>query len=505
MTADVEEIETKYDLPGDTNVPVLDKLPGVAGTLRPALQQLEAEYYDTADLRLIRSGVTLRRRSGGTDDGWHLKLPIGEFARREIRAPLGQDSHDIPAELAGLVRGRTRGERLQLVARLTTTRQPVILVDDHHRSLAEVAIDEVQAQSLGESVVTRRWREVEVELTGGDRDLLAAADAVLRRHGLLPAARATKLERALGVPSAEFTRSALTRSSPAGEVIRDYLRSGTGRLVSLDPAVRRNEPDAVHQMRIMTRRLRSVLQAFGFVVGATADPLVGELRWLGGILGSARDAEVLAAHLQANLDRLPAEQVIGPVRARVQGYFASARAEASRAVLAALDSERYFALLDGMEQLAESPVPSGTASEAASAALPPAVARAYRRTQRRVRRARGATPGEAADVAWHDVRKAAKRARYAAEALETVLGSDARRFARQMKNVQTVLGEYQDTVLARQTALQLGMRSHLSGENAFSYGVLYQLDACDGAELLLEAARAWQQASRPRYRRWLAV
>jgi CHAD domain-containing protein len=102
------------------------------------------------------------------------------------------------------------------------------------------------------------------------------------------------------------------------------------------------------------------------------------------------------------------------------------------------------------------------------------------------------------------VRKSAKRARYAAEAVAPALGSDASRFARQMKDVQTALGDYQDTVVVRQTARQLGMSAHLSGENAFSYGVLYQLATCDGDELLADAQRVWKHATRPRYRRWLA-
>jgi CHAD domain-containing protein len=529
MATDVEEIETKYDMPDGARLPGMGDLPGVAGTRRPAQLRLEADYYDTADLRLAKSGITLRRRSGGADDGWHLKLPVGPHTRREIREPLGAAGDGVPAGLASLVRSRTRERQLLPVARLTTIRQPVILLDDRDQSLAEVVTDrvhaelvtdqvraeldadelharldadEVRARPAGNSSATRSWREVEVELTGGDRDLLAAADTVLRQHGLRPAGRAAKLERALGVSPPASPSPHLTGASPAGQVIRDYLRSGTDALLSLDPLVRRNEPDAVHKMRVMTRRLRSVLQAFGPVAGLAADRLADELKWLGGVLGSARDAEVLGGHLQANMDRLPVEQVIGPIRARVQGHFASAGAEARAAVLAALDSQRYFALLDDLEQLVASPVPDA-ASEAANVALPPAVARAYRRTRRRVRQARAAQPGSNAEVAWHGVRKAAKRARYASDAVSPALGGDAHRFARQMKKVQSVLGEHQDTVVARQAVRQLGISAHLSGENAFTYGVLYQLDAGDGAELRDEAIRAWRHASRPRYGRWL--
>jgi CHAD domain-containing protein len=502
MATDVEEIETKYDMPDGAELPGMDDLPGVAGTRRPAPQRLEAEYYDTSDLRLIRSGITLRRRRGGTDDGWHLKLPVGPHTRREIREPLGSARGDVPARLASLVRGRTRERQLLPVARLTTIRQPVILLGERDEPLAELVTDEVHAQSLGDSTVSQTWREVEVELTGGDRGLLAAADTVLRKRGLRPAGRAAKLERALGVSPAGPPSPALSSESPAGQVIRDYLRSSTDALLSLDPLVRRNEPDAVHKMRVTTRRLRSVLQAFGPAAGLAADPVAGELKWLGGVLGSARDAEVLGEHLLANLGRLPVEQVIGPIRARIQGHFGSTEAEARNKVLAALDSQRYFSLLDDLEQLAASPVPPG-AGGAANVTLPPAVARTYRRTRRRVRRASGEPPGSTAEVAWHGVRKAAKRARYAAEAVSPALGDEARRFARQMKKVQSALGDHQDTVVARQAVRQLGINAHMSGENAFSYGVLYELDACDGAALLDRAVQAWRHASRPGYRRWL--
>ena len=501
MSANVEEIETKYDAPEGAQLPAMDALPGVASVVRPEPQRLEAEYFDTQDLRLIRSGITLRRRTGGTDDGWHLKLPVGPNTRREIREPLGTD-RQVPDVLVSLVRGRVRGEQLRPVAQLITTRQPVILLDDHAEPLAEVAIDDVRAETLGDALVVRSWREVEVELTGGRRDLLEAADTSLRQHGLLPAGRAAKLERALGVSSAEPTRPALSAASPAGEVIREYLRAHAEVLISLDPLVRRNEPDAVHQMRVTTRRLRSVLQAYGPFAGLQARRLVSELQWLGTVLGAARDAEVLAAHLLTDLDRLPAEQVIGPVKARVQGHFASVTADGTRAVVAALDSGRYFALLDDLDSLAASPA-GGPAAQAAGSVLPAAVARAYRRTRRRARRASGAPAGPATKTAWHEVRKAAKRARYAAEAVAPALGSDASRFARQMKYVQSALGDYQDTVVVRQAARQLGMSAHLSGENAFSYGVLSQLAACEGDGLLDDAQRIWKHASRPRYRRWL--
>jgi len=197
MAVNVQETEIKYDAPPGAGLPGLDRLPGVAAISGPEEQRLEAEYYDTGDLRLLRAGITLRHRSGGDDDGWHLKLPAGDSTRREIRRPLGGTGRQVPGELAGLVRVHTRGAPVKPVARMTTTRRRLALLDKAGESLAEVAADDVAAQALGPTAAVSRWQEVEVELTGGDRRLLKAAGDLLRHDGLRPAGRAAKLERAL--------------------------------------------------------------------------------------------------------------------------------------------------------------------------------------------------------------------------------------------------------------------------------------------------------------------
>jgi len=120
-----------------------------------------------------------------------------------------------------------------------------------------------------------------------------------------------------------------------------------------------------------------------------------------------------------------------------------------------------------------------------------------------MRRAHGARSGQSADTALHEARKAAKRARYAGEAMTPAIGKEARRFAKQMKKVQSVLGDHQDAVIARQVERELGISAHLAGENAFSYGLLYGRDVCDGQRLQARARRTWKRASRPRYRRWM--
>jgi CHAD domain-containing protein len=505
MAANLTETETKYDVPAGMTVPSLDGLAQVDRTVVPAEEdQLEAEYYDTADLRLIRAGITLRRRRGGGDAGWHLKLPAGPDARREIRLPLGRPAGRVPAELSGLVRAWTRGEPLRPVVQMTTRRQRVILLSQSGESLAEVAADDVSARTMGESATASRWREVEVELTGGDRALLAAADKALRRDGLRRAGHSAKLERALGLDDLRGAGGRLRSSTPAGQVIQAYLRAQAETFKSLDPLVRRDEPDAVHKMRVTTRRLRSTLRAFGKVIPRSqTERLAGELKWLGGVLGEARDAEVLSGHLRHGLAQYPAEQVIGPIAARVQGHFAPVGAAARTELLKVLDSERYFTLLSDLDRLIDDPPAGPAAARPADDVLPAAIRSSYRRTARRMRQARHAGPGAQRDVALHEARKAAKRARYAGEAVSPALGKPARRFTRQMKKVQSVLGDHQDTVIARAVVRELGIAAHLAGENAFTYGLLYERDAGQARSLRAAARDVWKKASRPRYRRWM--
>jgi CHAD domain-containing protein len=506
MSTTVYETEIKYEAPPGTTVPQLDSLPSVASTTGPEEQLLEAEYYDTGDMRLIRNGVTLRRRRGGGDPGWHLKLPAGGSTRREIQLPLGR-GRQVPARLAGLVRGYTRGAALRPVARISTRRQVLTLIDDAGSSLAEIAADDVSAQTLGEETMISQWAEVEVELTGGGPRLLKAADAQLRRDGLQPSARAAKLERALGWSAPGDSRPAGNgrhgRPASAGDVVLAYLREHGARLKSLDPLVRADEPDAVHQMRVTTRRLRSTLQSFGKIIPRSgSEGMLTELKWLGGVLGEARDAEVLASRLAHNLRTLPPELVLGPAEARVQGHFAPIQAAARTNVLAALDSARYFALRDTLDEVLADPPLSAEADRPAGRVLPATARRTYRRTRRRIRQAGHTPPDGGQEAAYHEARKAAKRARYAGEAVSPALGQDARRFTKQMKKIQSVLGDHQDAVVARGVDRELGIGAYLAGENAFTFGLLYEREDQRAARLREEARQTWKRAPRPRFGQW---
>ena len=307
-----------------------------------------------------------------------------------------------------------------------------------------------------------------------------------------------------GLPVAGPEGAKPSRSSSAAEVLQAYLRQQVAVLRSLEPEVRADAFDAVHQMRVATRRLRAALRTFGQVIPRSrTEKVAAELGWLGTVLGEARDDEVLSTHLLASLEPTPVELLIGPVRARVQGHYAPRRAAAHAALVEALGSLRYATLLVDLDRLVHEPPPGPLAAAPASVVLPPAVYRAYRQARRRMRPARYAPSGQARDVALHRARKSARRARYAAEAASPVIGKRARRFARQMKKVQTVLGDHQDAVLARQAARDLGIAAYLAGENAFTYGLLHEDELHRAEQLQARARRVWRRASRPRYRRWM--
>jgi inorganic triphosphatase YgiF len=200
------EIERKYAVDAGFVLPDLSAVPGVAAVTGPRTYQLTAVYHDTPGQRLAAARITLRRRTGGTDAGWHLKLPLGAGTRREVHAPLGPGTEGVPAELAGLVSEQTGGEPLRPIARLQTARTVRHLLDSAGQVLAEVADDEVtgslpdqssrKTNGPGDPDAWRTaiaWREVEIELARGPAGLLDDAGRVLLAAGARLSPAASKL------------------------------------------------------------------------------------------------------------------------------------------------------------------------------------------------------------------------------------------------------------------------------------------------------------------------
>ncbi|MEU7555675.1 CYTH and CHAD domain-containing protein [Streptomyces sp. NPDC044571] len=490
------EIERKFEFTttqaARRGVPDLTGTAAIAAVTDQGTVDLDAVYWDTPDQRLAADGLTLRRRTGGADAGWHLKLPVSPGVRDEITAPLGDT---VPRSLAALVRSRVRDTALQPQVRLHSSRRVSHLLDAEGTLLAELSTDTVRAER---DRATAAWTEVEVELADDtDQALLDAVEERFATAGLTVSHAPSKLARAL----TETGHEPPARPEPgpaddtAGAHVLAYLREQRDALVAHDPAVRRGLPDSVHQMRVAARRMRSAFKTYRKVIDrAVTDPIGEELRWVAAELGVDRDQEVLLERIQTRIGEIPRTLVLGPVRGRLRVWNTTRRSGSRRRALAVLDSKRYVTLLDTLDALLAEPPLRPAADKPADRVLPKAVRRDHERLARKIAHALSLEPGQPRDVALHEARKAAKRARYAAEAARTALGKSAKRQTEAMKSVQSLLGDHQDSVVAREALRGLGAQATGAGESAFTWGMLYAREEAVAERLERELPQVWAAA-----------
>lgn len=506
----MQETERKYEVPSSSDtswLPPLDRVEGVTSVVDRSIEELDAVYYDTDDLRLSGSSAILRRRTGGSDAGWHLKLPLPGDSREEVQAAL---TDAVPDALRDLALSRTRGAELTPVVRIRSTREVRDLVDAEGGVLAELSIDAVRAQSLRAQGRSAAWREMEVELAeDADPALLDAVEKRLREHGIARAQSSSKLARALDemapVPAGERDEAADLAPGSAGEQVLAYVREQIRVLTALDPAVRRDRPDSVHRMRVACRRLRSCLRSYRSVLDReVTDAIRGDLKWLASELGAERDQEVLMKRLTRGVKALPGELVLGPVSARLQAWNVARGSESHQRSLGALGSRRYLALLGSLAALGQQPPLRAKAGKAADKVMAKAVLKEFDRLAQRMAPALDLPPGPERDVALHEARKAAKKVRYAAEAARPTLGKPAKRLGKRVKAAQKVLGDHQDSVVARGTIRDLAVAAQTTNEAGFTWGVLYGGEQAVAHTRERELLTVWERASAPKLRKRLS-
>ncbi|CDO06515.1 CHAD domain-containing protein [Mycolicibacterium cosmeticum] len=451
-TARYTEVERKFDLLETTVSPSFEGLAVVTRVQHSPTQTLEAVYYDTAGYDLAARKITLRRRTGGSDAGWHIKLPTtGADTRTEVRAALADA---VPKEIRDVVAAIVRDRPLQAVARITTQRSVSLLFGADGTPLAEFCDDNVTASALRPDSEPQVWREWELELVGGGSpEVLERLANRLLDAGAVPAGHGSKLAKVLDVAVPE---PAPVSADPVHRAIAENVDA----LLVWDRAVRADAWDAVHQMRVTTRKIRSLLAEES---GPENTWILDELKQLAAVLGVARDAEVLADKYQRALDSLPADLVRGPVRERlVEGAKQKYKAGWRRSV-AAMRSERYFRLLDALDAV----VAAAPAAAGGAESQPVTVESAYRK----VKKAAKAAEAEGTDEALHRIRKRAKQLRYTAAAHGDTAVADS------AKTIQTLLGDHQDSVVSRTHLLAQADAAHAAGEDTFTYGLLYQMEA----------------------------
>jgi CHAD domain-containing protein len=426
-------------------------------------------YHDTPDHLLERCGITLRRRLENGRNEWQLKLP-SNGARREVEAP-GAPSGP-PAAIIDLLPALLHGRELVPTGTLRTSRDGVLVRSG--AGTAEVVVDDVAV--LDGQRVTKTFGEIEIELIDGGKGTLTSIERAVKRLGARRTDGRTKIARALGTPG-----SLATRPKTDAERITRYFAQCYVDLLTADPGVRLGvDAEAVHDLRVAVRRLRALLRtARDMLASDWTDRVRGELDWLGPALGPLRDLDVLSEHLRAEAAGLPEED-----RVRLDAVFAALdadRAAARADALAALGSERYFALLDVLA--VPPPLLEATVTLKAVA----------RKQVRKLRKTMRGADAHAPDELLHKARIQAKRVRYVAEAL-----GDGK-IVRRAKQFQDVVGEHQDAVVAEQRLHDLAERVPAS---ALALGILIERQRERRAHTRVGVPRSWRRLKRAAASAW---
>jgi CHAD domain-containing protein len=452
---EVVERESKWDVDERFTFPDLDDIFSGARVDRDTAD-LTSEYYDTQERDLQAHGILLRRRRGDDDPGWQLKVPASD-GRLELRWPIT----DAPADsLVEMLTGISLGKDLLTVATLHTIRTRYRIRDRKGDELcAEVADDSVRAWVHDRLLA---WREVEVELGPATPAVPKRLTKRLLAAGARPSRYPSKLAHVL--PPAPGAGP----QSPAARALAKYLGAQIDEIIAGDIELRRGQ-DPIHDTRVAVRRMRSTLRVFGKLLdGSAIGGLEDELRWFAGLLGEVRDCQVQLRRFTEALDELPQQLVLGPVRSRVLNDLQAIELPARARVTEAMDTQRYLAILAVLRKWrTDLPVDLDTRT-------PKLLERAHK-AQRKADRRLTAALSDGDDAMLHRARKAAKRARYAAELCKVVGDStQTKRTVKHYKRFQSVLGDHQDTVVASAALTRMGLAAGTTvGENGFTFGLLF--------------------------------
>jgi CHAD domain-containing protein len=500
----MREIELKFgaSVPFDPAA-FLDADGTAGGVVELPSQDLRATYYDTDDLRLARSGATLRYRAGeGNSSGWSIKLPAGTKGQALARAELHFEgsSQRIPAPAAGLAIPYARFASLRPVATLRTKRKRWTLLAADGRELAVLTDDQVSVVE-GRRVVSR-FRELEVEASGAKKGELESIARALRAGGAVSSEPIPKVVRALG-PRATAAGDVpaprdISSRDPAKVAVAEAAAAAVRLLVANDSPARLGDPEGVHQMRVAARRLRSDLRTFSSLVDeAWAASLVEELRWVGRTLGDVRDLDVLRARIEADSSGIRDD--LDPLMQWIT--------ERSTLVRTALDealmSDRYRALLERMVDAAADPVVTELAENPCRDVLPSLVAGSWRK----LRKAARGIDEDVSDESLHRVRIRAKRARYAAEALAPYLDDGDRkaatRFGARAERIQDILGLHQDAVVTTNAVLEVVGQRPEDGAFNLAAGRLLERQQWARERERRRWPKAWMKMDQRRVTGWL--
>jgi CHAD domain-containing protein len=493
--------DIEFEVDWDFESPDFRRL--VARPERMPEEMQSSTYYDTPDLRLWARGLTLQHReTAGSEQGeWTLRMPT-ETGAPSALSWAGKNGL-VPEEAYRILRGTVRRSELTSVAEYDTTRRRLVMAaGTEEEPWGEV--DDDLTTVRGGSNAGIRFRRISVHLWPGYPDV---AESVLE-HLQGCGAEVTEQSR-LSFGLGDLSHRARPRSRgprrhiTLGDTIKASVGVALDRLLDRDYRVRIDfksaQPHDVHQMRVAVRRLRSDLRTFG----RTLDPVwlghtVSDLRWLGEALGRVRDCDVVTARLRADLEQLHVEA--GPAKALLR-RLSDQRREETEQLEAALNDDRYIDLLDRLHAMLSGPLPVLGDTDVLSADVLPGLVRKRWRALRRKVREGGDRPG---DRELHRMRIAAKRLRYAAEASVLVVGKPAKRTAKAAEKVQTVLGEFHDSVAAVGWIQDQSDDEPFTTGEAVTAGMLIRDERLQQARLRDSWVSEWKDLKRKKNLAWLS-
>jgi CHAD domain-containing protein len=456
-------VETSIEYERKLEAPPGFELPDLGGEPLEA-RVFTSVYHDTADHSLARAGITLRRRTERGKSVWQLKLPV-DGARVEIEEPGGPGAP--PEGLRALLRAHERRGELAPVAELRTRRHGALVT--RGRATAEVTVDEVTV--MDSHRVANEFVELEVELRHGEPQGLGRIAKDLEKAGAHPRDLTPKLFRILLVEPRK-------KPTTPFETLRARLREQLDAILANDPGTRLGrEPESLHDMRVAVRRSRALLRAGRPLLTTDTQALAAELKWLGAVLGDVRDLDVLLERLRAEAAELDAAD--RAAAGRLLRSLDRQRSRVRRTLLKALDGNRYATLLDTFET---------TLAELEPAQRMITLDALAGRQVKRLRRAVQSLDAQPPNEALHDLRKRGKRVRYAHEL------SGSAKVVKRAKELQDVLGEHQDSVVAEERLRALSRDA--PPDQALAAGLLIELERGRRAEARARWRAAWRRLGR---------
>jgi len=479
--------------------------------VRPEQARYHVDVYaDTDDWRLFRAGFSLRVRRHGRAAEATLKSFAPSKGGLRDRSEINEavPSPDLEALPAS---GGEVGRRLRAVAGTrplqrtleVRTRRRTSLLEVGGQAAAEIAVDRTTI-SAAPGQEPARLRRVEVELRGGEAETVEPfVRAMAEQCGLRPA-KLSKLEAglmALGLgppPPPDLGPVEVGPAPSVGELAFAMLRRHFGTFLDTEPGTRLGEdPEALHDMRVATRRIRAAIKLFEDVLPVRVVRARDELRWVADALGAVRDLDVQLEQLEEWIDE--ADEGDREPLAALRGILASERDEARRIMLEVLDSARYRRLVTGFaELLRRGPLRTSPASRVPAVVVAPNLVPARYRKVRKAARRLGDDP---APEDFHRLRIRAKRLRYALEFLSEPYGNATEPMIKRLVKLQDLLGLLQDAVVAVARLRRLAVQEGLSPMTAFAVGQVAERYRRQAADLGRRAPQAYRKVRGKRWRR----